>query len=206
MSVDTVNNPARSTVRRGLFFTGFLVLACAALGVEVVLLVRTNHQLQEQLAQAAAQARSKIEPGEVLDDFGLLDESGQEFQLQFGEGQPKSVFLIFQWGCAACERMFPIWGDVVPNGSTPQIRVLAVCLDEPGHTSEPAPHPLVFPVYSLPSSDAPPLGKVSSVPTTLIVDQDGVVEHAWTGFLSGDRLEELRATVAELVAAATSAD
>ena len=56
-STDTIVGPAPAKTEKGRWFVGFLALACTGLALEVALLARKNHDLNEQLARAIAAAR-----------------------------------------------------------------------------------------------------------------------------------------------------
>ena len=191
--------PSQPPAGRGArVFTIFLTVACLALAVEVLLLVQKNRRLREALAQAnAARRPANIAVGEAFDELPLIDESGEETVVEFGEGQPRTLMLVFTPACPACARTFPFWGEVIPAEDTPGLRVVAVRLDRAAEPIEVSEAVLPFAIYS-PADAETPLRKVTSVPTTLLLDEFGVVEKVWTGIFTAEREQDFRDTLAAL--------
>jgi hypothetical protein len=199
MSTDTIVDPAPTKSGNGRWFTGFLAIACMGLGAEVLLLTRKNHELNELLANAANERTlADVQPGDLLEPFALLGEEGEHMDLQFGPAQPRSLLLVFAAGCPDCERVLPIWNQLVPGQTTTRLRVLGIRLDRPRDAGPDASPAVNFPVYTVRSRDKTRIGRVSSVPTTILLDEDGVVEQAWTGVLDGNQADALRNAIAVL--------
>ena len=178
-------------------FVPFLVFACAVLSVEVVLLVLKNRELEARVIHLVEENQAPtIEVGDVIEPFTLLSESGEKILLEFDEGQPKSLLLVFTQGCGACDKMLPIWGDAIPVEASPGLRVLAISLDEPEASS---PDLFPFPVHTPAGLDAGFVQEITRIPATILLDEYGVVEKVWSGLLSPDDTTGLRKTVASLV-------
>jgi len=179
------------------WFTGLLVLACAGLSVEVVLLARKNRELRQHIKRVETQrTAARVETGEIVAPFSLVDEFGHKTEVSFGPGQPRSLLLFFATGCDACEHIYPIWNDLSADTRTSDWRILPIRVDEPGDTSGAGDSQLSLAAFTL-SDDAPTaLLKVTTVPTTLMLDRNGHVERAWTGILSAQTIEELRSMIA----------
>jgi peroxiredoxin len=186
---------APSTGRR--WFTGLLVVACAGLSLEVVLLARNNRELQARLAAAQTRpAAARVQPGDVIAPVSLLDQGGSRVEVRFGAGQPNSILLFFATGCDACERIYPVWNDLFAEAETADPRVLAIRVDEAGNAAGEGDPTLGAPVFTLPEHDASSLRDVQSVPTTLMVDEYGVVRRAWMGMLPAEAVEEIHNALA----------
>jgi hypothetical protein len=182
----------------GRLFTGFLVLACLGLAVETLLLVRENRQLKERVANLSTTAQPPtIQAGAVFEDLSLRDEAGDESRIEFGEGQPHTLLLAFTLACPACERNLPIWSEIVPAEDTPRLRVRAVRLDRDAEPVEASINVLPLPLYSLVDAREV-VALITHVPTTLLLDEWGIVEHAWTGMLEPGDQAELRSAIASV--------
>jgi len=192
----TQEDKQNKTLRDGgrpRWFTVLLVVACAGLGAEVVLLARKNQELRQQIRRLDIQrAATGVEAGETMPPFVLVNEKDGETRVGFGQGQPRSLLLFFAPGCDACEHVYPIWNELVAE-LPPHWRVLAIRVDEPGDVGGTAGTELNLPSFTLPDNAPDELLKVTSVPTTLVLDSNGRVEKAWTGMLPSATVEELRA-------------
>jgi hypothetical protein len=182
MSEKTGRKPAGET-----WFNIFMMVACVALAVVVLLLAMQNRELKAQLAQLS---RPQIPPealkqGDSFVPLVLLDDSGAETPLRFGPGEPRSLLLFFSTNCPACRQTLPVWSELLeapPAG----LRVAGV---RTGSQVEDIPY-LSFPVYTV--QDATSLvGKIPYIPSTLILDSEGTVEQVWYGGLDESQLEEL---------------
>jgi hypothetical protein len=199
MSTDTIVSPALMKPGNGRWFTGFLAIACMGLGAEVLLLTRKNHELNELLANAVNERTlADVQAGDLLEPFALLGEEGERVDLQFGPAQPKSLLLVFATGCPDCERVLPIWNGLVPRQDTGRLRVLGIRLNRQIDAGSEASPAVNFPVYTVRSRDKTRIGRVVSVPTTILLDEDGVVEQAWAGVLDGNQADALRNAIAVL--------
>ncbi len=187
-----------STTRPGTrWLTGLLVLACAGLSVEVVLLARKNRELRAQINRVEIQRTpARVEAGEIVPPFLLVDEFGDKIEVSFDHQAPRSFLLFFATGCDACEHIYPIWNDLFSETESATWRVLPIRVDEPGDIPSAKDGQLNLAVFTLPDDAPNVLLKVTSVPTTLMLDANGRVEKAWTGILSDETAEELRSAMA----------
>lgn len=202
MSTETASESSHPAHRSSRLFTIFLVIACVALSVEVMLLVRKNRNLEESLSRAPATTQiATVEPGDVFEPLVLMDESGEEMTVEFGDGQAKSLMLVFTMACSACETTFPVWSEIVPVEDTPRLRVIAIRLDGEGALDEASVDLLPFPVHSADVPDTSSLRKISAVPATILLDAYGVVEKVWSGALSREDADALRETIDALIEA-----
>ena len=196
MSTGNASESGYPAPRSRLLFTIFLVFACVALSVEVMLLVRKNRNLEERLSRATAATQiATIAPGDVIEPLILMDESGEEMTLEFSDGQTKSLMLVFTLACSACETTFPVWSEIVPIEDTSRLRVIAIRLDGEGAPAEASVNLLPFPVHSADVPETSSLRKISALPVTILLDGYGVVEKVWSGVLSQKDADALRETI-----------
>lgn len=182
---------------RNLGFTIFLALVCAALSVEVVLLVRKTRRLEEQLLARPTLGPPTIQPGEVFGPFTLLDESGVDTLVEFEEGEPRTLLLVFTLSCAACEDVIPLWAEIIPVVQN-ALRVLVVCLSASYDSDHMAGFALPAPIHSISPVERATFARITRVPAAIVLDDRGIVEHAWSGVPTADDEEAMRHVLATL--------
>lgn len=181
--------------RKGGAFTIFLAVLCAGLSAEVVLLVRKTRDLEGQLAQTKANAPT-IQPGAAFDPFTVVDEFGTSTLIEFGEDQPETLLLVFSVECAACDEVFPLWNEIVPVEISNTMRVIPIHLGSQESLSDGESYALPVSAFSIAPADLEPFGKITRIPATLLLNNKGVVEHAWSGVPTPDEANMIRDAVA----------
>lgn len=185
----------QAVARKGGAFTIFLAVLCAGLSTEVVLLVRKTKNLQQQLSRAMTDAPA-IQPGVAFEPFTVVDEFGASTLIEFGEDQPETLLLAFSLECAACEEVFPLWNEVIPVGISNALRVIPINLGSQDSLSDGESYALPVPAFSIAPADLEPFRKITRIPATLLLNNKGVVEHAWSGVPTPEVANILREAVA----------
>jgi len=188
--------------RRSGAFNVFLMVACAALSVLVVLLAVQNLRLKKALSQhgPGALPENALHEGESFTGLSLVQWDEQSRPLQFGQGENRTLLLIFSTSCGACERTFPIWEQVVAGLSEEsKTRVVGVQTDashgaseDPGGLMTEA---LTFPVFAVDYDASPIMGRIPGVPATVLLDAAGIVEKVWFGAPENDVIDEMRSAL-----------
>jgi peroxiredoxin len=183
-------------------FNGFLVAACIVLAVLVVALSWQNcglkHDVEElgnQLAELEPGGPERLQAGETLGALSLASQDGGNRELVFGDGEERTLLLIFSVHCPACNETMPMWEELVREvRDTPGLRILAVQTDRPGEgeESELVTVALPFEVYGLDREGSPGMSLIPYIPATIVVDTAGMVERIWFGIPSAEDLDELR--------------
>ena len=175
----------------------FLIAACVALGVLVLLLAWQNRALKDELAAATARQAPPegLAAGDRFQPLVLLDDGGNSTALRLGESEPRSLLLVFTTHCPACRETIPVWGSLLED-PLEGIRVLGIRL---GGEVEDIPF-LPFAVFTPEDGGAGLAGKIPFVPATLILDGDGTVEQVWYGMLD----EEKQRAVGDALSSALS--
>ncbi len=204
-----VSSSERPVRRRRDWFTIFLLVACAALAVLVVLLARENRRLKAALsAPALGQAAPEmLKAGECVTPFDVLGEAGRAVRVEFGPGQPRTLLLVFSSQCPACARTIPVWNEITAAVESASVRVVGVQLDQgqaTGAAGAPNATAARFPVFGVGSARPGPLAKIPYVPVAALLAGDGVVEHVWVGAPESAQVEELRGALAAPAAPATN--
>jgi len=180
-------------------FSTFLVIACLALAVLVLLLARENRALKASLASGGhtsiANDPNALKAGDTMAPFDMIDASGAKTRLEFGRGEDRTLLLVFSVSCPACEKNLPIWNALLVQAPPPSVRVVAIQTDKwspTGEKSAALDPTFPYPVYGIGRAQPAPLAKVPYIPATVVLDRTGVVIKAWFGILTADQQLELR--------------
>jgi hypothetical protein len=182
-------------------FTVFLMLACVALSLVVFFLARQNRQLKAELGAAGTPRlpAGALKPGDTVEPFALLDESGARVAIGFAAGGPRTLLLVFSSRCPACEKTLPIWNEILAAATPKDCRVVGVRTDgdAPGSSSLFTPA-LRFPVHTVPEPAPPPFAGpgLPYVPAAVLLDGEGRVSRVWFGVPAESDRRELRDALA----------
>jgi thiol-disulfide isomerase/thioredoxin len=127
--------------------------------------------------------------------------TGQPVTFDAFRGQVLYVDFWASW-CGPCLLSFPFMNDLQHSFGSQGLHVLAINMDE-----KPADagrflgqHPATFDVATGPNRQCAKDFGVAAMPTSFLVDRDGVVRGVHKGFRPGD-VAELKVKVEELIAA-----
>ena len=178
------------------------MLACAGLSVLVVLLAIQNLRLKNEIARLASDLpEDALAQGEPFGPISLIDWDEQSRPLEFGEGERRTLVLIFSTHCGACEQTFPIWEEILGavDSDASGVRVVGVQTDASaeggGDQSELVTESMPFPVFPVDYSQSAVMSRIPAVPVTVVVDTAGVVEEIWYGVPDGDTVDDIRSTL-----------
>ena len=166
---------------------GLILILC----VVNLLLVRQNLDLRQQLAAGARTidlTTNSLQPGDVVAPVTATDLDGRPYQLDYKKDGRQRLLLFFSPNCPYCQQQSPLWRDLLDKVDSQRFTVIGVVSDREdkrlvsahaegaGYFKTKTPLPLVF-------FDSESLGsyKLSATPTTLLINEDGRVEHAWVG-------------------------
>ncbi|HKV35369.1 MAG TPA: TlpA disulfide reductase family protein [Pyrinomonadaceae bacterium] len=175
------------------------------LGIVNVLLIKQNLALRHQLAAGARTldlTTNVLKPGDVVAAVTATDLDGQPYQLDYKKDGRHRLLLFFSPNCPYCEQQSPLWRDLLNQVDEDRFNVVGVVSDREDRQSVAAhaevagyfktrtPLPVVF-------FDNESLGsyKLTATPTTLLIDEDGKVEHAWVGKWDESRVMEVAAAL-----------
>jgi hypothetical protein len=186
--------------QRSSSFNVFLMVACAVLSVLVILLAVQNLRLKRELSeQMAGPAKDALRKGERLGSLSLVGGNGEAGPLEFGQGEGRTLLLIFSVHCPACEQTFPIWEELVGElHGQPGLRMIGVQTDLPGENEAPSGTlPPVFPfgIFGVDYEASEAMARIPYIPATVVLDSEGVVEAVWFGVPDDDQLEDIRDTL-----------
>jgi len=179
-------------------FSIFLMAACAVLSVLVILLAVQNLRLKRELSeQIASPAKDALQQGETLAALTLIGEDGESGLLEFGQGEERTLLLIFSVHCPACEQTFPIWEELVAElRQTPGLRIVGIQTDlaseDESYPSGTLPPAFPFGIFGVDYEASEAMGRIPFIPATIVLDTEGVVEEVWFGVPEDDRIDEIR--------------
>jgi len=179
-------------------FSIFLMAACAVLSVLVILLAVQNLRLKRELSeQIAGPARDALQKGETLAALTLVAEDGASGPLEFGQGEERTLLLIFSVHCPACEQTFPIWEELVEElHKTPGLRIVGIQTDlaseAESHPSGTLPPAFPFGIFGVDYEASEAMARIPFIPATIVLDTAGVVEDLWFGVPEDDQVREIR--------------
>jgi len=129
------------------------------------------------------------EVGAIAPEFTLLDLSGVEVQLSDYRGK---VLLLNFWAtwCPPCQQEIPMFIEVYEELKDEDFVILAVSIGEgkekvSGFVSEKG---MTFPVLLDSSKDVARRYLVRAIPTSVVVDRDGVVQRIVIGMMHESQL------------------
>ena len=166
---------------------GLILILC----VVNLLLIKQNLDLRKQLAAGGRTidlTTNFLKPGDVVAPVTATDLDGRPYLLDYKRDGRQHLLLFFSPNCPYCRQQSPLWRDLLDKVDSNRFTVIGVVSDREdkhlvsahadgaGYFKTKTPLPLVF-------FDSESLGsyKLSATPTTLLINEDGRVAHAWVG-------------------------
>lgn len=143
---------------------------------------------------------ASLEAGDPAPDFSLpaLDGKGN---VSLSAYRGKVVYLDFwaSW-CAPCLKAVPEIEAMRKSLPAAKVQVVAVNLDQQTKKALRflAKHPVGYPSASDPKGKLPKQYGVDTMPTSYLIDEQGVIRHVHRGFQRGDG-EKLRAQLQKMI-------
>ena len=156
-----------------------------------LLLIKQNVDLRKRLAAGARTldlTTNVLRPGDLVSAVTATDLNGHPYQLEYKKDGREHLLLFFSPNCPYCAEQSPHWRDLLDKLDSNRFLVVGIVSDreekplvsahveEAGYSRTKTPLPVVF-------FDNEMLGsyKLTATPTTLLIDEDGRVEHVWVG-------------------------
>ncbi len=141
-----------------------------------------------------------IEPGQKAPDFRAKKLDGED-TLGLSEYKGKVVYLDFwaSW-CPPCLNAIPALEQLRSEFPASKFQILAVNLDTKTHKALKflARQQVGYPSISNPEGDIPRKFGVETMPSSYLIDREGVVRYVHEGFRDGD-LEAIRNEVKRII-------
>jgi peroxiredoxin len=190
----------KATSRASLAVFG-LILALMAVNL---LLIRQNFALRRQLSEAGRKAEPSdaLKAGETVNPIAGTDLNGRPFEVKYQKEGRRHLLLYFSPGCRYCVQQAPLWREALNRVDDGRVSVVGVVSDREdrqavlahadgaGYLKTKTPMPIAF-------FDDASLAryKLTATPTTLLIDDDGKVEHAWVGKWDEAKMSEVAAAL-----------
>lgn len=195
-----------SPIRAG-WFTPFLMVACVALAAVVVVQVRTNRSLRTDIAGLradlektaaellTARGTKPLAVGDAIEDLKLQDEKGMWNPRSFVTSGRSTLMLIASHGCEACAATAPVW-ETILAGPHPNCDAILVYIDGPPTPND---EHSFLPVgrYFVHKGRDTSLGRLTMIPSTVLIGPDGVIDHVWYGVIDPDMMREISDVIAD---------
>ena len=175
--------------------------------VVCLLLINQNLDLRKQLAAGARTldlTTNVLKPGEVVSAVTATDLNGRPYQLDYNNDGRHRLLLYFSPNCPYCQQQSPLWLEVLNKVDSNRFTVVGVVSEKEdpklvsahanaaGYFKTKPPLPVVF-------FDDESLGtyKLTVTPTTLLINEEGKVEHAWVGKWDANTASEVAGVLNE---------
>ena len=144
-----------------------------------------------------------VEPGDPSPDFTLPRLERNPGLITLSDYHGKVVYLDFwdSW-CATCRESLPELAKLRNEFPRDDFEIIAVNLDTDPRDGMRfiARHPVGYPVASDPSPRSAEIFGLTSLPTAILIDRDGIVRHVIRGF-DKDHVADLRRQLTQLIGA-----
>jgi len=130
-----------------------------------------------------------VEVGEQAPDFTLADihENQPDFTLSALRGKIVYVDFWASW-CAPCLLSLPLYNELYNKYRDQGVEIVGINIDNPVEDGQDflLDTPLDFKIPSDPDGDTPALYDVYGMPTSYLIDREGVIRLVHEGFRDGD--------------------
>ena len=169
-----------------------------------ILLLMQNLSLRRQLNSAGRidASANALNPGELVKPITGTDLNGQLYQVQYSNDGRKQLLMFFSPSCPYCVAQGPIWRDLLNRIDSNRINVVGIVGDREDKL-EVAKHAnvlgyfktrIALPIVTV-SNETLANYKLTATPTTLLIDSNGRVEHAWVGKWDETKTAEVTAAL-----------
>jgi peroxiredoxin len=156
-----------------------------------LLLAKQNLAMRQQLkaqADAVSPARQSLKEGEIVSSIVGMGLDGRPYELNYGKDKRKHLLFYFSPSCIYCVQQAPLWRDTLNKVDGNRVEVLGIVSDkldkqavsthaeELGYFKTKAPLPVIFA-----TNETLARYKLVATPTTLLITNNGTVEHVWVG-------------------------
>ena len=144
---------------------------------------------------------SAISVGETVPLFKARAIDGNK-SLALNDYRGKVVLIDFwaSW-CPPCLRSLPKYDDLRREIGTSDFEIIAINVDENTDDARKflQKHPVDYPIAKDPKGILPSVYGIKVMPTSYLIDRDGVVQYVHTAFKEGD-IEKLKVEIEKLIA------
>jgi peroxiredoxin len=165
------------------------------MGVMIIVLVRQNWQLKEQLAnwrhnfQRISEGKMTLRPGDSAFPFAALLPNGQELFINTDSLAAPLILGWFSVNCEPCGEAFAPWNTLA--GTFPD-QFYGVCESERAEIEETYyNHEVNFPTLTPVSDTVYSQYNILLTPQTMVISTQGNIAGIWPGPLTGASLQDV---------------
>lgn len=175
-----------------------------ALGLFNLLLITQNVRLRKQLNSAGGinGSANSLKPGETVTPFSGMDLDGRVYQVEYRKDRRRQLLLFFSPSCPFCVQQGPIWRDMLNRIDSTRFNVVGIVGDSENR-QEVISHAdalgyfktrIGLPIVAV-GDETLARYKLTATPITLLIDDNGRVEHAWVGKWDESKTAEVAAAL-----------
>jgi peroxiredoxin len=175
-----------------------------ALMVVNLLLIRQNFALRRQLSEVGRMSETPNVPkvGEMVAPITGTDLNGQPLEVKYQKDGRRHLLFYFSPNCPYCVQQASQWREILNKVDDGRISVVGVVSDREdkqavlahaegaGYLKTKTPLSIAFF-----NDDSLARYKFTAMPTTLLINDDGKVEHAWVGKWDEEKANEVAAAL-----------
>ncbi len=191
-------------------FFAFLLVAVCGLSVLVVLLLRQNRDLRNQIEFKRRVEQTSAAPslaiGETVESLELIAPDKSVTRTTFGEREPATVVFFVSEHCGYCEKAIPLWSEVLRDSRAslaaakgPGVRFVGIVADALDDASL-TPIAPEIPTFRVQDGHKTWLIRVNATPSAVLLSPLGRVENFWIGETNSAQIEELRNAILDAAA------
>lgn len=172
------------------------------LTVDVILLTIQNRNLKSQLDAITARPE-QLKAGERVESFNVKTLDGSITQIDYADSTTKYLFFILSTSCPFCEKNLAAWKNVVAMNQKNIYKIIGISIDDLEKTKNYiATKDVSFYLTSIADTSFLRKYKISSVPETILINGNGIVEKVWAGKLSEKQSNEIHSLISAKMALA----
>jgi len=186
-----MTSPTQEKVSRSVYVSGIVVIAL--LSVSLVLLMKKNSDLREQLQGAATfNVLDELKPGDPVKSFEAQTLDGSTTTIEYSEADTKYLVLVLSTTCPYCEKNIDQWRKITGGCQQEGCYVIGVSVHDIERTRQYMVDKNV-PFYTVSNTgrDFAQDYKITGVPVTILVSEGGIVEKMWPGASNDDQVEDI---------------
>lgn len=174
---------------RRLQIVSFVIIAF--LVGEVILLVIQNRELKYTL-EARTDPIKPLQAGERVDSFRVHTLSGDENTITYTDSTKKYLFFVLSTDCPHCLNNLKHWKEITSNNDNVNCDIFGISMSNLEKTNKYAAERDVS--FYLATADTTFEGKykIAGVPSTILINGNGIVEKVWVGVLTSEQKEEIK--------------
>jgi|ERR1700754_270886 len=155
-----------------------LLLVILVLTVTNLILLKQNRSLKAAMAVTSPES---LQQGTPLPSFAANTILGQRRTVDFSANE-KTVLLVFQADCPACERIVSLWRDIKADCDRKQFQVFGISLDNQAKANSfLRDKGLDFETFAGVDAAFKNRYGLHETPLTIVVNRTGTVEKVWAG-------------------------